>query len=440
MELARSILPVAGPLDATVTVPGSKSLTNRALVAAALSDGDSVIDGALFADDTAAMVECLTRLGVRVVVDPSAATVEVGGTGGSLPAAPVDLDARLSGTTARFVAPLLTLGPGRYRLDGAEPLRGRPMADTTAALDALGATVEHEGRPGHLPITVSGGPVAGGAVTVAGDASSQFLSGLLLSGPGMVEGLTVNLTTRLVSRPFVAMTLSVMEAFGATVDRPEDHTWTVRPGGYRPARYRVEPDATAASYFFAAAAICGGTVRAEGLGAGSLQGDLGFVDVLAAMGAAVERTAEAVTVTGTGRLAGGEFDLGDMPDTAQTLAAVAVFADGPTRVTGIGFIRLHETDRIAAIVAELGRCGIAASEQPDGFVVHPGRPRPARVRTYDDHRMAMSFALLGLRAPGIEIADPGCVAKTFPSYFDALGSLARGASAPRVPPRRLRRR
>jgi 3-phosphoshikimate 1-carboxyvinyltransferase len=425
MEDPRPIVPLTGPVDATVAVPGSKSLTNRALVAAALAEGASVIDGALFADDTAAMAECLTRLRARVVLDPSAARVEVGGTGGELPAASIDLDARLSGTTARFVAPLLTLGPGHYRLDGAGPLRGRPMGDTTTALAALGATVEHEGRPGHLPMTVSGGPVPGGAVTVAGDASSQFLSGLLLAGPAMADGLTVTLTTELVSRPFVAMTASVMEAFGAAVDHPDDRTWTVRPGGYRSARYRAEPDATAASYFLAAAAICGGTVRVEGLGAGSLQGDIGFVDVLARMGATVELSADATVVTGTGRPRGGDFDLSDMPDTAQTLAVMAVFADRPTRVTGVGFIRQHETDRIAAIVAELSRCGIVAREEPDGFVVHPGSPRPAKVRTYDDHRMAMSFALLGLRAPGIEIADPGCVAKTFPRYFAALDSLRR---------------
>ncbi len=428
MADARPIVPLAGPPDATVAVPGSKSLTNRALVAAAMADGDSVIDGALFADDTAAMAECLTRLRARVVLDPGRARVEVGGTGGSLPAASIDLDARLSGTTARFIAPLLATGPGHYRLDGAEPLRQRPMADTTAALASLGAAVDHEGRPGHLPVAVSGGPVPGGTVAVAGDASSQFLSGLLLSGPLMADGLTATLTTGLVSRPFVAMTGSVMEAFGATVDRPDDRTWTVRPGGYRDARYRVEPDATAASYFLAAAAMCGGRVRVEGLGAGSLQGDVGFVDVLARMGAAVDLGSQAVVVTGTGHLIGGEFDLADMPDTAQTLAVLGVFAEGPTRVTGVGFIRHHETDRIAAIVAELDRCGIAASEEPDGFVVQPGRPHPARVRTYDDHRMAMSFALLGLRVPGIEIADPGCVAKTFPGYFDALDSLHGGGA------------
>jgi 3-phosphoshikimate 1-carboxyvinyltransferase len=223
-----------------------------------------------------------------------------------------------------------------------------------------------------------------------------------------------------------------MDAFGVDV-RDEGQrsgagpVLAVPPGGYRPADYRVEPDASAASYLLGAAAVVGGRVTVEGLGAGTRQGDALFADLLGAMGATVERTATTTTVVGTGRLHGlGEVDMVDMPDMAQTLAAVAVFADGPTRVTGVELIRSHETDRIAAVVTELRRAGIAADESRDGFTVHPGTPRPARIETYDDHRMAMSFALLGLRAPGIEIADPGCVAKTFPGYWDVLDGLRNG--------------
>jgi 3-phosphoshikimate 1-carboxyvinyltransferase len=214
-----------------------------------------------------------------------------------------------------------------------------------------------------------------------------------------------------------------MTAFGARVERSHPRRFHVAPDGYRAVDHHIEPDATAASYFLAAAAITGGRVRIAGLTRKALQGDVRFADVLARMGAEVIADEDGLEVRGTGRLHGIEVDLADLSDTAQTLAAVAVFADSPTRVTGIGFIRGKETDRIGAVVTELRRCGIDAHEEPDGFVVHPGTPRPTVVATYDDHRMAMSFALLGLVAPGIQIADPGCVAKTFPGYFEVLDEL-----------------
>lgn len=418
-----AIDPLAAPLDATVTVPGSKSITNRALVAAALAEGRSVLEGALVADDTEAMAESLARLGVVVTVDHASSTVTVEGTAGRVPPGPVELDARLSGTTARFLLPLLALGRGRYRLDGAEPLRARPMGPLVAALRRLGAEVVDEGRPGHLPVTVVAGGLGGGAVELSGDVSSQFLSGLLLSGPAMADGLQVELSTPLVSRPYVELTTATMAAFGVEVERGGERRFRVPPGRYRPGHHAVEPDASAASYFFAAAALCGGRVRVPGLGRRSVQGDLRFVDVLERMGAAVHRDDGGTEVAGTGALRGVDVDLSDCSDTAQTLAVVAVFASSPTRVRGIGFIRRKETDRIAAVVHELRRCGVDADEEDDGFLVRPGRPRPTRVATYGDHRMAMSFALLGLRVPGIEIADPDCVAKTFPGFFSALDGL-----------------
>jgi 3-phosphoshikimate 1-carboxyvinyltransferase len=459
---ALPVEPLAVAPRATVVVPGSKSITNRALVAAALARPDeaqrtSVLHGALLADDTEAMLGCLAALGVGLEVDRPTGRIEVRGLGVAprrdgpavrLPSGPVDLDARLSGTTSRFLLPVLALGPGPYRLDGAAPLRARPMADGLAAVEALGATVEAEGAAGHLPVVVRGGatppPTPGSAhalrVVVRGDASSQFLSGLLLAGPALPGGLGIDVEGELVSEPYVAMTEAVMCAFGGEVNQPVPGHRLVRPTGYRAAELQVEPDASAASYFFAAAALFPGSrVRIEGLGTASLQGDLAFVDVLEQMGARVTREAHATTVEGTGTLHGGTFDLGDLSDTAQTLAAVAVFAEAPTEVTGIGFIRAKETDRIAAVVAELRRAGITADETPDGFTVEPGRPHAARIATYDDHRMAMSFALLGLKVAGIEIEDPGCVAKTFPTYFEVLGSLrspGAPASAPTPPPGR----
>ena len=419
----RAVPPLPAPPDATVTVPGSKSVTNRALVAAALAHGRSALTGALLADDTHAMIDALRELGVGVEVDVSTTTIEVEGTGGRLPAETAHIDVRLSGTTARFIAPVLGLGHGRFHLDGAPPFRTRPMGPTIAALRHLGVHVVEVGAPGHLPITVEADGLVGGEVPVAGDASSQFLSGLLLVGPATRDGLEVALTGPLVSEPYVELTAATMAAFGARLERPSAQRFVVAPGGYRASDLAIEPDASAASYLLAAAAITGGRVRVAGLTAGALQGDARFAGVLASMGAEVIVDDHGTEVRGTGQLRGIEVDLGALSDTAQTLAATAVFADGPTRITGIGFIRAKETDRIAAMVTELQRCGIRAEAEPDGLVVHPGWPRPTTVHTYDDHRMAMSFALLGLVADGIAIADPDCVAKTFPDYFEVLDQL-----------------
>lgn len=420
----QGVQPFSRPVDAEVRVPGSKSITNRALVAAALADGASTLRGALFADDTEAMLAALTALGVRLEVDRGAASVAVHGVAGRVPAGPAHLDVRLSGTTARFLAPLLALGDGEYLLDAAPPFRLRPMGPLFAALRDLGVTVEETAAPGHLPARLRTAGLRGGSVAVPADVSSQFLSGLLLAGPCTAEGLLVEVPGAVVSRPYVDMTLAVMRAFGADAS-VGDGTWSVAPTGYRGTDYAIEPDASAASYFMAAAAITQGRVLVPGLDRDALQGDVAFADVLARMGAEVNWTPAGVEVRGTGRLRGVEVDMADLSDTAQTLAAVAVFAEGPTRVRGIGFIRAKETDRIRAVVTELRRLGIVADEHDDGFTVHPGTPRPGVVATYDDHRMAMSFALLGLRAPGIEIADPGCVAKTFPGYFAALEGLRR---------------
>ena len=394
---ALPIEPLAKPPDAVVEVPGSKSLTNRALVCDALAGGGSTITGALAADDTDAMRACLALL------DEDGAT----------------LSARASGTTARFLLPVLAARSEAHVLDGDASLRARPQGPLLDALRSMGARVEELGAPGCLPVRVSGGPVRGGRVEVPGDVTSQFVSGLLLAGPCLEAGIEIVPTTdTIVSAPYITMTADVMRAFGATVDGLR-----VGPGGYRPTTFSVEPDASAASYFFAAAALFpGGRVTVAGLGRGSQQGDLQMVHVLESMGASVEVTDAATTVVG-GDLHGVDVDLRDMPDMAQTAAAVAVFADSPTTVRGVGFIRGHETDRIAAVVTELQRCGVDAVATDDGFVVHPGPPSAAVIQTYDDHRMAMAFALLGLRTPGIAIANPGCVAKTFPRFFEVLDSL-----------------
>ncbi len=422
----------AGPLDATVTLPGSKSLTNRALVCAALARGRSHLPGALEADDTVAMATCLRSLGVPVGVTGSGGFV----VGAAVPHdAPVRLDARQSGTTARFLLPLLALRRGRALLDGDPQLLARPMGPSFDAVRALGAVVEEQDRPGHLPAIVRG-PIHSGSVGLPGDVSSQFLSGLLLVGPALDNGLRIRCETPLVSRPYVEMTLAVMRAFGAHVAEDGDGQGWFVGGPYRSAVHPIEPDASAASYAWAAAVVTGGRVTVPGLTRDALQGDVAFAEVLGRMGATVTWHEDATTVEAGDRLVGIDVDMSEISDTVPTLAAVAALAEGPTTIRGVDFIRFKETDRIAAPVAELVRLGIDAEATDDGMVIRP-RPRgaarrvdPAVVRTYRDHRMAMAFALLGLVADGIEIADPGCVDKTFPGYWDLLDRLRAGEEPP----------
>lgn len=424
----RIIEPLGHGVDATVTLPGSKSITNRALVVAALAAGTSTLHGILDADDTAAMIDCVSALGATVT-RVGDTTVSVDGVGGQLRTSgamePVVLPARLSGTTARFMMAVCALGEGRYTIDGFAPLRARPMEAGIGALRSLGARVDASGPVANqLPVTVSGGPVAGGELQVDASVSSQFLSGLAMAGVCMPDGLTLVVPGAMVSGPYVHMTASVMEAFGASVEI-HDAGVAVAGGGYRPQMYEVEPDASAASYFFAAAAVCGGTVRVGGLGTSSLQGDVGFARVLGRMGVSVTVGVDHVELTRHPDvpLRGITADLSAISDTAPTLAAVAVFADGPTEVTGVGFIRHKETDRIAAVVTELGRLGVRAEATDDGFIVYPGPIEPAAVRTYDDHRMAMAFSVVGLGARGVTIVDPQCVNKTYPRFFDDLDRL-----------------
>ncbi|MGF1597603.1 MAG: 3-phosphoshikimate 1-carboxyvinyltransferase [Acidimicrobiales bacterium] len=423
------IEPLAQPPDADVVVPGSKSHTNRALLCAALADGVSHLHRPLDADDTRAMIDALRTLGVTFErgADADDEILTVAGTGGTLASGPLTVDVAQSGTTSRFLLAALALGDGPYLLDGHPQLRARPFGPLIDALRRLGATVDGDA----LPLTVAG-RLHTGSTTVSGTVSSQFLSGLLLAAPlaevrpGGPLAVTVEVAGGLVSAPYVELTLSTMAAFGVEVDAaPDLGSFVVEPQAYRARPLTIEPDASAASYFFAAAAITGGRVRVDGLGRHTVQGDLAFVDALEAMGATVERGETWTEVRGPDRLRGIDIDMAHMSDVAQTLAAVATFADGPTRVRGVGFIRHKETDRIGAVVTELQRLGLDAVDEPDGFVVHPGRPRPAIVTTYGDHRMAMSFALLGLVHPGIAIADPGCVAKTFPHYFQVLDGLRR---------------
>lgn len=407
------------PVDADVVVPGSKSITNRALICATLAKGVSTLSGVLDADDTQAMLGVAEALGAGVTRGIRPDVYEIIGTDGVLTPGPLALDVRQSGTTARFATPLAARGQGPYVIDGDEQMRARPMGESATALRSLRVGVEGD----TLPLTVGGG-LTGGELTLAADESSQFASGMLLAAPGTPDGLRLTLDGQVVSRPYLDMTVAVMRAFGAEIELPSPNLFVVVPGrGYAGTDYRIEPDASAASYFFAIAAVTGGRVRIEGLGTGSLQGDVAFVDVLAQMGCEVDKGTDAIEVRGPDRLRGVDVDMSQISDTAPTLAAIAPFAEGPTRVTGIGFIRTKETDRIAAPVTELRRMGIDAVEEDDGFLIRPGAPQPATIETYRDHRMAMSFAVTGLVAEGIDVADPACVDKTFPTYWQVLDTL-----------------
>lgn len=408
------------PPDAVVRPPGSKSLTNRALLLAALADGSSVLRGALRADDTDAMITALVALGARIDVEGT--TLEVDPVDMDAVEPGTTIDARLSGTTSRFILPAAALASAPVVVDGAEPLRRRPMGPVLAGLRAMGATVEELSAVDHLPVRVTGGHLKGGVIPVDASTSSQFLSALLLIAPRVPGGLEVVAGRQIAARPFVDLTVGSLRDFGATVSEPEPGRFVVAPGGLTGRDLAIEADATAATYFAAAAAITGGRVRLEGIGRDCTQGDVAFLDVLERMGASVSYGEHATTVNG-GPLHGIDIDLSANPDTAQTLAAVAVFADSETRVRGVGFIRGHETDRIAAVVAELQRLGVGATVTDDGFEIVPGPVRPATVQTYDDHRMAMSFALIGLRVSGIGIENPDVVAKTYPTFFDDLAGL-----------------
>jgi 3-phosphoshikimate 1-carboxyvinyltransferase len=409
-------------------VPGSKSITNRALLVAALADGPSELPGALHSDDTRYMAAALNALGVSVESDEAKASFRVVGGGGTFPAPEADLFVGNSGTTMRFLTGALPLGHGHYRIDGVPRMRLRPIAPLLAALADLGADARSELGTGCPPVVVQADGLRGGQTRMAGDLSSQYFSALLLAAPYARDGVAVEVIGDLVSKPYLPMTAAVMAAFGVTADL-DTTAWErlgVRPGQRYAGRvYAVEPDASNASYFFAAAAVTGGLVRIDGLGRGSTQGDLGFVEVLRAMGADVEIGEDFTAVQGpaNGDLRGVDLDLGPISDTAQTLAAIAPFASGATTIRGIAHARLKETDRVAALATELRRLGQEVEEFPDGLRISPRPIVPAAIQTYDDHRMAMSFAVAALRAPGLRLLDPGCVAKTFPGFFDVLDAV-----------------
>jgi 3-phosphoshikimate 1-carboxyvinyltransferase len=428
MTMALPIEPVTtGALDAVVALPGSKSYSNRALLVAALARGRSEITAALFSDDTRYMQRALQALGVHVRADEAARSFTVDGVDGGFPASEATLEVGNAGTAARFLTAAVALAHGTFVVDGSPAMRKRPIQPLIDGLRALGVDAESQEGNGCPPVVVRAKGVPGGRARMRGDISSQYFSALLLAAPYASRDVEIEVEGNLVSAPYVTMTLSTMEAFGVRAERDGDRSFRVPAGQrYEARRYAVEPDASGASYFFAAAAVTGGRVVVPRLGTRSAQGDLGLLDVLARMGCDVTVEPESVAVRGPARLRAVDADFTRMGDVATTLMAIAPFADGPVTVRGIAQTHYEECDRPVAAATELQRMGVRVESTWDSVTIHPGAPQPCEVQTYDDHRIAMSFAVTGLRAPGIRIANPACVSKTFPEFFEVLRGLTPG--------------
>jgi 3-phosphoshikimate 1-carboxyvinyltransferase len=420
----RALTPIPHPISGIVRLPGSKSITNRALPIAALAQGVSTINGALFSDDTTYMAQALRDLGFRVEEDLPRERFTVYGQGGRISRAQANLFLGNSGTAMRFLAALTALGHGRYRLDGVERMRQRPAAPLLTALTNLGVNAISEAGTGCPPLVIEANGCPGGSTHMSGDQSSQYFSALLLAAPAMTHGLTLSVDGHLVSRPYVDITIRMMEQFGIYVEREGYQSFTVPPGQHYIAQaYTVEPDASNATYFLAIAALTGGTIRVTDLGVHSLQGDIHFLDTLAALGCTVTYADTYLEVTGPAQLHGALLDRSDMNDTAQTVAALAPFCSTPVTIRGLAHTRLQETDRVRAVAIELRKLGAHIEEYDDGWTIWPSQLHGADIATYDDHRMAMAFSLIGLRIPNVRILDPQCVTKTFPDYFERLDAL-----------------
>jgi 3-phosphoshikimate 1-carboxyvinyltransferase len=444
------IQPLDRPPTATIAVPGSKSITNRALVLAALSARGyaCALRGVLRSEDTEVMIDALRGLGFRVLTEwpESAVFVSAGADDPLIPARTADLYVANSGTTMRFLTALVSLGDGCYRLHGTPRMHARPIGDLLDALRPLGVRAESENNNGCPPVVVTANGLKGGHVHIKGDVSSQFLSGLLLAAPFADDQVHIEVEGPLVSWPYVRMTLQMLESWGLLVleseqtrfvipgrqrRRPEDQHdrgAAIIQEGLDPRKhvwmreYFIEPDASAAGYFFAAAAITGGTVTVSQLTSQSLQGDVRFTEVLEEMGCRALHGDVGLTVRG-GPLHGIDADMNDISDTVMTLAAVACFASGPTTIRHVAHIRHKESDRLAALATELRRLGAEIEEFADGLKITPRPLHGAIVETYNDHRLAMSLALIGLVVPGVVIRNPGCVAKTYPDFFADLEKL-----------------
>ncbi|MBU0943093.1 MAG: 3-phosphoshikimate 1-carboxyvinyltransferase [Proteobacteria bacterium] len=414
----KEIIPVSS-INATVIVPGSKSLTQRALIAAALADGSSKLVGPLTSEDTRYTSQALEQMGIGVERGEDTWTVH--GKGGQVTAPEREIFLGNNGTATRFLTSVAALGHGSFRIDGEERMRERPIGPLMEALKGWGVDIRSVAGTDCPPLLLASHGLSGGATVLPEGKSSQYLSSLLLVAPYALAPATLTVRGEVLSKPYVAMTLSVMADFGVYVDCNNEFTsFSIPQGKYRAMEYEIEGDASNASYFWAAAAITGGRVTVANVPVPSLQGDANLVPLLARMGCDVSRDGGGITLQGRDRLEGITVDMGDMPDVVPTLAVVAAFAHGKTVITNIAHLRIKECDRLTAVLTELAKMGAKVEEGPDFMVIHGSGGegmQGAEIETYKDHRMAMSFAVAGLRVPGVFIRDEGCVGKSFPDFW-----------------------
>lgn len=416
---------VQGPINCVVEVPGSKSITNRALLIAALCDREVQLSNVLFSDDSRHFMDCLSKLGFNVKWDENSKTVMVKGNHGLIPNQKATINVGSAGTAARFLTAFLSTSPGEYLIEASPQMAARPMKPLLDALRSLGAQFEFLGKPDCLPFRVKGAGSPDGVVTLEANISSQFLSALLIVGCLGKSGLEINISGELAAQPYIEMTLRMMGVFGVQVETEDFRKFKVSPQGYIGQNYTIEPDVSNACYFWAMAVLTGGSALVKDIPLDSLQGDLQFLKVLKQLGARIDVKKSGIYIEGPagGEFPGVEVDLSATPDQSMTLAALAPYASSPTAIRNIGLIKYHESNRIAAIINELGRMGIQAEELDDGILIHPGTPHPAAIETYDDHRMAMAFALTGLKTAGIRIKNPACTRKTFENYFEIFDRI-----------------
>jgi 3-phosphoshikimate 1-carboxyvinyltransferase len=421
------LTPPARPPFASIELPGSKSLTHRALLAAALSTGTSSLNRILLADDTRLMIDALGLLGVNIEVDVDRRIATVHGCGGNWPNTDADIFCGNAGTVMRLLTAACAIGHGEYRLDGSPRMRQRPIAPLIDALRRLGTLVEYQEQEGQCPLRVLARGLAGGELHLTDLESSQFVSAILMAAPLAMQDVLIEIDGEIPSEPFINMTIKVMDEFAISMVRDGQRRFIVpAPQPYRATKFDIEPDATAASYFFAAAALTGGCITTTGLGKSSCQGDLRFVELLAEMGCTVEQTDLSTTVAGPvdGHLRGMTADMIDMPDVVMTLAVVALFADGPTRIRGLANLRHKETDRLSETAALLRQFGGDVDMTADGIDIHPPATlHAANIDPHDDHRLAMSAALAAMRISGVTILDSECVSKSFPEFFERWREL-----------------
>lgn len=410
-------------LDATVEVPGSKSYTQRALIIAALAEGRSTISRVLLSEDTRYLMEALRVLGIEILT--SGNDVVIQGTGGKIRNPGQAIYLGNNGTALRFLTTMVSLGKGEFLLEGSSRLRERPLKPLLDALKTLGVPSHSRDNKGYPPVRIDAQGLRGGSVAFTDVESSQYISSLLIGAPYAAEDIEITLQGSTVSEPYIEMTLHIMERFGAEIERGEKNRFKVKSGrNYAGQEYIVEGDASSASYFFLAAALCRGRVRVMNINPESLQGDIKFLNIMEGVGCSIVRGDSWVDVIG-GPLHGGDvvFDMGNMPDMVPTLAVLAAFRQGRTSITNVSHLRLKESDRIAALVNELHRIGVNAKERDDGLVIEGGKPHGAEIETYNDHRIAMSFAIAGLVVPKMKIQDKLCVGKSFPGFWDELKKL-----------------